>query len=196
MKEINAWAYLNGAKAVANELNVLYSMLFFAVMKAIQNNFCLHCRWRSIPVEKTSMLWWTVIICLIVTHSTVFVSNSHVQDVTSCFAYDDTNTRFGIVTMFMEPLAPISINNDRNSWNSLVISILWNGYGFLQQIWLILGDDSTTILRFVSQLPWMTSWSLLVSQVLTLFPVMLHGNHLLTFGPILLQNCFPSTGVH
>ena len=50
------------------------------------------------------MLWWITIIYLIVTHSTVLIPNSHVQDLTSCLAYDNTNTRFGIVTMFMGAL--------------------------------------------------------------------------------------------
>ena len=65
---------------------------------------------------------------------------------------------------------------------------------FLEMIPPTFSDSSLSC--HVPQLPWMTCWSLLISQVLPLFPVMLHGHHLLTFGLILLPNCFPSTGVH
>ena len=86
------------------------------------------------------MLWWVAIICPIVTHSTVLIPNSHVQDLTSCLAYDNTNTRFSIVTMFMGALAPTSINYDSDSWNPLVVSI-WphTAAKLFSQYWCPLG---------------------------------------------------------
>ena len=71
---------------------------------------------------------WIAIISLIITHSTVFVSNSHVQDLTSRFTYDNTNARFGIVTMFVGLLAPTSIIND------LIAGISWRY--FVKWLWL------------------------------------------------------------